>query len=31
MGFDPMADRGATPFERCDSTLHLAEGLGVGT
>ena len=31
MGFDPMADRGATPFERCDSTLRLAEGLGVGT
>jgi len=31
MGFDPMADRGATPFERCDSTLHLAEELGVGT
>jgi len=31
MGFDPMADRGATPFERCDSTLRLAEGLGAGT
>ena len=25
MGFDPMADRGTAPFERCDSTLRLAE------
>jgi uncharacterized protein (DUF362 family) len=31
MGFDPMADRGAAPFEICDSTLRLAEDLGVGT
>jgi uncharacterized protein (DUF362 family) len=31
MGFDPMADRGGTPFERCDSTLRLAEELGVGS
>jgi uncharacterized protein (DUF362 family) len=31
MGFDPMADRGRTPFERCDSTLRLAEELGVGS
>jgi uncharacterized protein (DUF362 family) len=31
MGFDPMALRGATPFEKCDSTLQLAEVLGVGT
>ena len=31
MGFDPMADRGDTPFERADSTLRLAEELGVGT
>ncbi len=31
MGFDPMADRGAPPFERCDSTLRLAEELGVGS
>jgi uncharacterized protein (DUF362 family) len=31
MGFDPMADRGAPPFERCDNTLRLAEELGVGT
>jgi uncharacterized protein (DUF362 family) len=31
MGLDPMADRGAPPFEKCDSTLRLAEGLGVGT
>jgi len=30
MGFDPMADRGAPPFEDCDSTLRLAEQLGVG-
>jgi uncharacterized protein (DUF362 family) len=31
MGFDPMADRGTAPFERCDSSLRLAEDLGVGT
>jgi hypothetical protein len=31
MGFDPLAERGAPPFETCDSTLGLAEGLGVGT
>jgi uncharacterized protein (DUF362 family) len=31
MGFDPMADRGSAPFEKCDSTLRLAEQLGVGT
>lgn len=31
MGFDPMADRGTAPFETCDSTLKLAEQLGVGT
>ena len=31
MGFDPMADRGAAPFEGCDSTLKLAEQLGIGT
>lgn len=31
MGFDPMADRGKPPFEKCDSTLRLAEDLGVGT
>lgn len=31
MGFDPMADRGTTPFETCDSTLKLAEGVGLGT
>jgi uncharacterized protein (DUF362 family) len=31
MGFDPMAVRGTAPFEHCDSTLQLAEGLGVGT
>jgi uncharacterized protein (DUF362 family) len=30
MGFDPMADRGAAPFEHSDNTLRLAEGLGVG-
>ncbi len=30
-GTDPMADRGAPPFETCDSTLRLAEHLGVGT
>ena len=31
MGFDPAADRGTAPFENCDSTLRLAEELGVGT
>ena len=31
MGFDPMADRGTSPFENCDSTLKLAEQLGIGT
>jgi hypothetical protein len=31
MGYDPMAGRGTPPFEKCDSTLHLAEELGVGT
>jgi uncharacterized protein (DUF362 family) len=31
MGFDPMAERGVAPFERCDSTLKLAEDAGLGT
>ena len=31
MGFDPMAERGTAPFAGCDSTLKLAEELGVGT
>lgn len=31
MGFDPAADRGAAPFEHCDSTLRMGELLGVGT
>jgi uncharacterized protein (DUF362 family) len=31
MGFDPMAERGTAPFRTCDSTLKLAEELGVGT
>jgi len=31
MGFDPMARRGTPPFERCDSTLELAEAHGLGT
>jgi uncharacterized protein (DUF362 family) len=31
MGFDPMADRGTAPFEKCDSTLRLAEDVGLGT
>jgi len=30
MGFDPMAARGTTPFENCDSTLELAEQAGIG-
>lgn len=31
MGFDPMATHGTAPFERCDSTLELAEAKGLGT
>lgn len=31
MGFDPMADRSAAPFEVCDNTLRLAEEAGIGT
>ena len=31
MNFDPLADRGTPPFERCDSTLKLAEEAGLGT
>ena len=31
MGFDPRADRGKAPFETCDSTLRLAEDVGIGT
>lgn len=31
MGFDPAADRGTPPFERCDNTMRLAEELGIGT
>ncbi len=31
MGYDPMAERGAAPFETCDSTLRLAEDVGIGT
>jgi hypothetical protein len=26
-----MAERGTAPFQKCDSTLKLAEELGVGT
>lgn len=31
MGFDPLEDRGTAPFENCDSTLRLAQELGVGS
>lgn len=31
MGYDPRAPRGVAPFQRCDNTLLLAEGLGLGT
>jgi hypothetical protein len=31
MRFDPMAVRGTVPFERCDSTLLLAEQHGLGS
>src|ERR1019366_2435183 len=30
-GSDAMASRGTPPFERCDSTLKLAEEAGIGT
>ncbi len=30
MGFDPQAERGTAPFEKCDSTLKLAEQIGLG-
>jgi uncharacterized protein (DUF362 family) len=31
MGYDPMAVRGAPPFERCDNMLRLADEAGLGT
>lgn len=31
LGFDPMAERGAPPFENCDNTMALAEEHGMGT
>ena len=31
MGFEPMAERGAPPFDDCDSFLQFAEELGLGT
>jgi uncharacterized protein (DUF362 family) len=31
MGFDPRANPGTPPFEHCDSTLRLAEQVGIGT
>jgi hypothetical protein len=31
MNFDPMGGRGSPPFEDCDSTLKLAEDVGIGT
>lgn len=31
MGYDPRAERGAAPFQKCDNMLRLAEALGVGT
>lgn len=31
MGFNPMAERGTPPFEKCDSTLSLAEQRGIGS
>jgi uncharacterized protein (DUF362 family) len=30
LGFDPLAERGMAPFEKCDSTLKLAEQLALG-
>lgn len=31
MGFDPMAERGSTPFETCDNTMQLGEAKGIGS
>jgi uncharacterized protein (DUF362 family) len=31
MGYDPMADRGAAPFQTSDNTMRLGEELGIGT
>jgi len=31
MNFDPMGRSGSAPFENCDSTLKLAEDIGIGT
>jgi uncharacterized protein (DUF362 family) len=31
MNFDPMGDHGTPPFENADSTLRLAEDIGLGT
>ena len=31
MGFDPLADRGVAPFERCESIVGLAEKVGLGS
>ena len=31
MGHDPMADRGAPPFQTSDNMLRLAEDVGLGT
>jgi len=30
MGFDPMASGGSLPYRNCDSTLELAEAVGIG-
>jgi uncharacterized protein (DUF362 family) len=31
MGYDPRAERGTAPFQKCDNILRLAEAHGVGT
>jgi len=31
MGYDPSGDRGAAPFQSCDSHIKLAEAIGMGT
>jgi hypothetical protein len=31
MGYNPRATRGTQPFQKCDNTLLLSEGHGVGT
>jgi hypothetical protein len=31
LGYNPMADKGSAPFEKCDNTILIAERLGLGS